>query len=65
MHLLLLTVWLMHCAKTKSSRSSYIVFLKEPEVTNHAEPDEHCGCSQQDTADIIVCQVLQEERKYK
>lgn len=44
--------------------SSYIVFLEETKITNYTNPDEHCCCSQQDTADIVVCQVLQKERKH-
>lgn len=55
----------MHYAKTKKHGSSYVVFLEETKVTNHADPDEHCGRTQQDTADIVVCQVLQEKRKHK
>ncbi len=50
--------------KNKKYGSSYIVFLEETEVTDHTNPDEHCGCSQQDAADIIVCQVLEKERKH-
>lgn len=50
----------MHYAQKEKHESSYIVFLEETKVTNHTDPDEHCGCTQQDTADIIVCQVLQE-----
>lgn len=59
--LLLSTCWLTHYAELKAVSSSHVVLLEETKVTNHADPDEHCGRSQQDTADIIVCQVLQEE----
>lgn len=40
---------------------THIVLFEETKVTNHAKPDEQCGCPQQDTADIIVCQVLQDK----
>lgn len=58
MHLLLL---IMADAELKAVSSSHIVLIEETKVTNHTNPDEHRGCSKQDTADIIVCQVLQEQ----
>ena len=52
----------MHENQKQRRYSSYIVLLEETKVTDHTDPDEHCGRSKQDTADIIVCQVLQEEK---
>lgn len=49
-------------AELKAQSSSHIVLLEEAEVADDADPDEQRGCSQQDTADIIVCQVLHEKK---
>lgn len=51
--------------KNLSCYYSYIIFLKESKVTDHTDPDKHRGCSQQDAADIIVCQVLQDENSQR
>lgn len=59
MHLLLSII--LADAELKAVSSSHIVLIEETKVTNHADPGEHCGCSKQDTADIIVGQVLQEQ----
>lgn len=42
----------------RQRQGSHIVLLEEAEVANDSDPDEQRGCSQQDAADIVVCQVL-------